>query len=106
MSVRTGRIPLPTDPLTWPWNVHEMQSNLRIAGTGLAAVVYWFWYKLNHPHRYIQYKGPDDPFARIRHKRYPAGGFFWGWGNNGLNRDCGLKEWECWTGYTGKEYTY
>ncbi|SCU67813.1 uncharacterized protein TEOVI_000908400 [Trypanosoma equiperdum] len=105
-SCRTGRLPMPDDPLFNPIHMANFRSTARIAGVGLLGVIWIMYQKLHHSHHYITYKGPENPFARIRHRRFPGGTFAFGWGNNGLNRDCGLKEWECWAGYTGKEYTY
>lgn len=97
---------MPNDPLFNPTKVHGLRATARHAGFGFLAVVWIFYEKMRHSHHYITYKGPDNPFARIRHRRFPGGGFAFGWGNNGLNRDCGIKEFECWAGYMGKEYTY
>lgn len=105
-SCRTGRLPMPDDPLFNPHLMPMLRHTGRVAAFGMLAVVWIMYEKLRHSHRYVTYKGPENPFARIRHRRYPGGGFFFGWGNNGLNRDCGIKEFECWAGYTGKEYTY
>eukprot|EP00758_Cryptobia_borreli_P015867 Tbor_TRINITY_DN6061_c5_g2::TRINITY_DN6061_c5_g2_i1::g.11502::m.11502 len=106
MSCRTGRLPLADDPLTTKLKWADVRYSGRLVGVGFLAVCWMMYQKLQHSHHTVTYKGPDNPFARIRHKRYPGGGFFFGWGNNGLNRDCGMKEWECWAGYAGKEYTY
>ena len=105
-SCRTGRIPLPTDPLIAAHEIADIRSNLRIYyffATIWLGLVTW---RAFHPHQFVTYKGPENPYARIRHRRFPAGALAFGWGNNGLNRDCNLKEYECWAGYTGKEYTY
>lgn len=106
MSCRTGRLPMPDDPILSRLQISILRSNVKQSLFGAFAVAWIMYQKLYHPHLYVTYKGPENPFARIRHKRYPGGGFFYGWGNNGLNRDCTLKEYECWAGYTGKEYTY
>ncbi|CAJ1006026.1 hypothetical protein Q4I28_001342 [Leishmania naiffi] len=105
-SCRTGRLPMPDDPLFNPTHIHGLRHSSRLAGLGMIAVIWIMYEKLRHSHHYITYKGPENPFARIRHRRFPGGAFMFGWGNNGLNRDCGIKEFECWAGYTGKEYTY
>ena len=106
MSCRTGRIPLPSDPLIAAHELGACRTQLKVWAVGLA-VCFGFWYwRANHPHQFITYKGPENPYARIRHRRFPAGGILFGWGNNGLNRDCNLREYECWAGYLGKEYTY
>jgi len=106
MSCRTGRIPLPGDPLSTAAGIADVKSGFRVANWGLLATAGIFWYKVMYPHRSFQYKGPENPYTRFRHRRFPAGAVFFGWGNNGLNRDCNLKEYECWSGYVGKEYTY
>ena len=106
MSCRTGRIPLVSDPLCSAVSLADVRFNLKTAHAGMLLCSWALWYKLNHSHQIMQYKGPDNPFARIRHKRYPGGGLLFGWGNNGLNRDCTFFEHECWAGYQGKEYTY
>eukprot|EP00388_Colpodella_angusta_P001836 GDKJ01005559.1.p1 GENE.GDKJ01005559.1~~GDKJ01005559.1.p1 ORF type:complete len:107 (-),score=3.08 GDKJ01005559.1:191-511(-) len=106
MSCRTGRLPMPDDPLIARFNISDIRLWSKFTFIGVFSICWIFYQKLQHPHQYVTYKGPENPFARIRHKRYPGGGMFYGWGNNGLNRDCGLKEYECWAGYTGKEYTY
>ena len=105
-SCRLGRIPLVDDPINHITYFADLGYTAKVAGLGVAATTYMFYYKLQKGHRYIQWKGPDNPFMRIRHKRYPSGAMAFGWGNNGLNRDCGVKEFECWAGYIGKEYTY
>lgn len=106
MSCRLGRLPLPDDPLTSKFVTAELRYNARVATAGALFIVWMFYQKLQRSHHYVTYKGPENPFARIRHRRFPGGGAVFGWGNNGLNRDCGAKEWECWAGYQGKEYTY
>jgi hypothetical protein len=105
-SCRTGRIPLPSDPLIAAHEFAQWRFNLQVLGffTAILGGI-WLW-RANHPHTFLTYKGPENPYARIRHRRYPAGGYAFGWGNNGLNRDCSAKEYECWSGYMGKEYTY
>lgn len=105
-SCRTGRIPLPSDPLCSAHEMSVIRPQTTIMFIGLAFASSMWWWRMNHPHTFVTYKGPDNPFTRIRHRRFPAGGVFYGWGNNGLNRDCNLKEYECWAGYVGKEYTY
>ena len=106
MSCRTGRLPMLTDPLAAHFLFSEGTWALNIAHLGKLTLFSVSIYKLKNSHRYVQYKGPDNPFARIRHKRFPAGSLWFGWGNNGLNRDCNFLEWACWSGYYGKEYTY
>jgi hypothetical protein len=105
-SCRTGRLPMPGDPLIATMAFGQISHAFAVAGLGLGFIALELAWKFQHPHGFIQYKGPENPFARIRHRRFPAGGYFYGWGNNGLNRDCNLKEYECWAGYMGKEYTY
>ena len=106
MSCRTGRLPMPNDPLITPFHIGQLKFNMRVTAVGFFCCVWIMQQKLQHSHHFVQFKGPEDPFTRIRHKRYPGGNMLFGWGNNGLNRDCGAKEWECWAGYQGKEYTY
>ena len=105
-SCRTGRIPLPSDPLIAAHELGAINVNAKVGSFLTAFCVTLMMWRANHPHTFITYKGPDNPYARIRHRRFPAGALAFGWGNNGLNRDCNLKEYECWAGYTGKEYTY
>ena len=105
-SVRLGRIPLVDDPIhhvTW---FADLNYTAKYNAFFVGVLGYMCYYKYTTSHSYTQFKGPENPFMRIRHKRYPSGAFAFGWGNNGLNRDCGLKEFECWAGYVGKEYTY
>lgn len=105
-SCRSGRIPLPSDPLVHAWLIHDVQFGIKLAVIGLFGQLGYFLYKISLPHRSITYKGPENPFGRCRHKRFPSGGPFFGWGNNGLNRDCNFKEYECWAGYSGKQWTF
>lgn len=105
-SCRTGRLPLTDDPLCDMRNLNAWRHSARVAAFGFLLTAYVCYVKLSTPHTYAPYKGPDNPFARIRHRRYPGGVMLFGWGNNGLNRDCGIREMECWAGYQGKEYTY
>lgn len=105
-SCRTGRIPLPSDPLIAPHELATVRPNLMVWGFFFGIFLGIHVWRAHHPHTVLTYKGPENPYARIRHRRFPAGGLAFGWGNNGLNRDCNLKEYECWAGYMGKEYTY
>ena len=105
-SCRTGRIPLSTDPIIQGHQMGALKWNMWVAYSGCAVIAWVLWLRLQPPHKFVTYKGPDNPNCRIRHRRFPGGGMFFGWGNNGLNRDCNLKEYECWAGYMGKEYTY
>lgn len=106
MSIRTGRFPLISDPiqhkLVMAHNQKETKILFYLLGGG-AAVFSWF---LTMPDIAMVVRGPDNALCRVRHKRYPTGYAWFGWGNNGLNRDCNLQEAECWAGYMGKEYTY
>jgi hypothetical protein len=95
-----------SDPLGAAYQFADIKHSLGQAHLACVALVWCVWYKMTHSHTTIQYKGPDNPFARTRHKRFPGGAAAFGWGNNGLNRDCNLLEYNCWAGYTGKEYTY
>jgi hypothetical protein len=104
-SCRTGRLPLIGDPFM---DAHDLGGAYpafywMIAGFGSVALTWTI--KLQTPEKYVKYRGPDNPYVRQRKKRFPGGLFFFGWGNNGLNRDCNLLEHECWAGYTGKQYT-
>jgi hypothetical protein len=105
-SCRLGRIPLPSDPLISSHEIATVRTQVRVWAVGFTVFLGLMYWRVHHPHRFITYKGPENPYARIRHRRFPAGGALFGWGNNGLNRDCNLKEYECWAGYLGKEYTY
>jgi hypothetical protein len=105
-SCRTGRLPLPSDPIMAGYLFGDLKHHMQIGFTGIGAVFLTIYCKLQTSEKFNTYKGPDNPYARIRHRRFPGGGFFYGWGNNGLNRDCNLKEFECWAGYMGKAYTY
>ena len=105
-SCRTGRLPGFADPMISHITLTDLRYNGRVAYVGLLGTVWIMYQKLQHSHTHVTYKGPENPFARIRHRRYPGGGMFFGWGNNGLNRDCGMLEWECWAGYAGREYSY
>lgn len=105
-SCRTGRIPLNGDPLIHDALIPGALWNLKIAHLGKLTIFLAVMYKVKFSHKFLQYKGPDNPFARIRHRRFPGGALAFGWGNNGLNRDCNVLEHECWAGYQGKEYTY
>ena len=105
-SCRTGRLALINDPFWSKDRTSDMNHALRNLYI-LTGCALWFVYHFNnHPHKYIELKGPKHPGGRVRHRRFPIGGLYYGWGNNGLNRDCNLLEMECWAGYTGKEYTY
>ena len=105
-SCRSGRLPMIDDPLFTAHQVPSLRKEMRLSILSSVAFAWLLYSKYHHSHHYQQYKGPENPYARIRHKRFPRGAMFYGWGNNGINRDCGLREWECWTGYHGKEYTF
>ena len=103
-SCRTGRLPLPGDPINSAAQIAEFKHGALLAHIGLLAIGAMFIYKLTHPYRTFSYKGPENPHSRFIRRRFPSGGFFFGWGNNGLNRDCSLLEYACWSGYSGREY--
>ena len=105
-SCRTGRLPLVNDPIFTSNTMHHIHAVHREKAVMLSVLATVIWYRFQVPHRIQTYKGPENPHMRIRHRRFPSGGLFWGWGANGLNRDCNLWEMECWAGYTGKEYAY
>ena len=104
-SCRTGRLPLLGDPYMDPHDMAGAYQGFWWMVSAFAIVGTAWTVKLNTPEKYVKYRGPDNPYVRLRKKRFPAGLFYFGWGNNGLNRDCNLLEWECWAGYTGKQYT-
>ena len=106
MSCRTGRMPMVNDPLIGAHGISGVKTAFNQSVFFQTIFTWWLYKKYHHKHHYQTYKGPENPFARIRHRRMPAGAICFGWGNNGINRDCSLREWECWSGYTGKEYTY
>jgi hypothetical protein len=97
---------MPTDPIIGGHIMGALKWNMWVGYIGVSVIVWTCWLRLQSSHRFVTYKGPDAANNRVRHRRFPAGYAFYGWGNNGLNRDCNLKEYECWAGYMGKEYTY
>ena len=105
-SCRIGRIPLPSDPILAAHNISGLKKSCIPLGMWFGLMTFAVYLRTVYPHEVFQYKGPENPCDRPRRKKFPAGGCFFGWGNNGLNRDCSIYEYECWSGYVGKTYLY
>ncbi|KNH09236.1 short-chain dehydrogenase/reductase family 42E member 1-like protein [Perkinsela sp. CCAP 1560/4] len=105
-SCRVGRIPLPSDPIQNQYCINALNKELVKTGIWASLIGLTVYLRWTTPVRICQDRGPEDPTQRPRKKKFSSGGPFFGWGNNGLNRDCSLLEYECWAGYVGRSFKY
>ena len=105
-SCRIGRIPMPSDPVLCPLVINAFKRDFIRALLFSTTLWVSLYLKTVYPHEVFQRKGPEHPGERPRRKKFPGGGPFFGWGNNGLNRDCSIYEYECWAGYVGRKFAY
>eukprot|EP00754_Rhynchopus_humris_P006793 Rhum_TRINITY_DN13217_c0_g1::Rhum_TRINITY_DN13217_c0_g1_i1::g.58190::m.58190 len=95
-------------PKRLPWDMHLIkEANLysRMNTIGFACTAAVLYYASNKEERFDWFTlDPWAPGRRNITKKWASQGYFYGWGNNALNRDCALLEWYCWRGYWGNEW--